>query len=342
MLKKAVLALAVACWAAFAVPTLRAEDLKEINFGIISTESTQNLKAQWQPLLDDMQTAMGVPVKAYFAPDYAGIIEAMRFKKVDVAWYGNKSAMEAVDRAGAEVFVQTTGRTAEGEIELGYYSLLVTHKDTPLNSVQDVLKCDQSLTFGNGDPNSTSGFLVPAYYVFGLNKVDAKACYKAVRSANHETNLLAVANKQVDFATNNTENLARFAKTHPEEAKKVKVIWQSPLIPKDPITYRADLDREWKSKIKAFFLAYGRLGPNAAKEQEVLKAIGQDSWLFYDSSNAQLYPIRQLELFKERLKVEGDAALSDADKQAKLAEIDRKLDVVRILSQNQGPIVATN
>ena len=57
-------------------------DPKAINFGIISTESTQNLKQAWMPLIKDMQTSLGMPVKPFFAPDYAGVIEAMRFGKV--------------------------------------------------------------------------------------------------------------------------------------------------------------------------------------------------------------------------------------------------------------------
>jgi phosphonate transport system substrate-binding protein len=334
--------LAAAAAALVLANTVHAEDLKQINFGIIATESSQHLKQQWEPFLKDMETALGVPVVAFFAPDYAGVIEGMRFKKVEVAWFGNKSAMEAVDRAGAEVFVQTTTRDENGEVELGYYSLLVTHKDSPLHKLQDVLKCDQSLDFGNGDPNSTSGFLVPGYYVFALNNVDPKKCYKTVRNANHETNLLAVANKQVDFATNNTENLGRFAKTNPDLVKNLKVIWQSPLIPKDPITYRADLDREWKARIKAFFLSYGRFGADAERQRQVLNGIGDKSWLYYDSSNAQLYPVRELQLFSSKTKIESDGKLDAATKKAKLDEIDRKLNVLKVLSENQGPIVATN
>ena len=45
-------------------------------------------------------------IKSFYAPDYAGVIEAMRFNKVQVAWYGNKAAMEAVDRSNGEVFAQ--------------------------------------------------------------------------------------------------------------------------------------------------------------------------------------------------------------------------------------------
>lgn len=72
---------------------------EEINFGIISTEATSNLKKIWDPFLADMEKGTGVKINAFFASDYAGVIEGMRFKKVQIAWFGNKSAMEAVDRA---------------------------------------------------------------------------------------------------------------------------------------------------------------------------------------------------------------------------------------------------
>jgi hypothetical protein len=131
--------------------TLTGAMAQDINFGIISTESSQNLKTDWQPLLDDMAKQTGFKVTAFFAPDYAGVIEAMRFNKVHVAWYGNKSAIEAVDRASGEVFAQMVN--ADGTE--GYYSHLIVHKDSPIKSLDDVLKNGKSYSFGNGDPNST-------------------------------------------------------------------------------------------------------------------------------------------------------------------------------------------
>ncbi|MGB0671876.1 MAG: phosphate/phosphite/phosphonate ABC transporter substrate-binding protein, partial [Rhodospirillales bacterium] len=131
-------------------------DPKELNFGIISTESTSNLKEQWLPLMEDLEKAVGLKVNAFFAPDYAGVIEAMRFGKVHLAWFGNKSAIEAVDRSGGEVFVQTS--KADGS--QGYYSHIITNVDNKnINKLEDIFKCDKSLNFGIGDPNSTSGFL---------------------------------------------------------------------------------------------------------------------------------------------------------------------------------------
>ncbi len=289
----------------------------EINFGIISTESSQNLKTIWEPFLADMEKQTGLKVNAFFATDYAGVIEGMRFGKVQVAWFGNKSAMEAVDRADGEVFAQTVD--AEGNP--GYWSLLLANVDSPLSSLEDVLKCDASLDFGIGDPNSTSGFLVPTTFIFAKNGVDPKKCFKTVRNANHETNLMAVANKQVDVATNNTENLRRLQTTNPEAAKKVKVIWQSPLIPSDPIVWRKDLDQATRDKIYMFFFSYGRLG--TPEQIEAARAVlGGLQWApFRPSSDAQLYPIRIMELTKKEFQVQSDEAMPAADKEAKLKEL---------------------
>lgn len=330
------IAASLAVAAVTAASAAQAEIPNPLTFGIISTESSQGLKQSFGDFLADMEKALGVKVNAFFAPDYAGVIEAMRFKKVDLAWFGNKSAMEAVDRANGEIFVQTVDVTGNP----GYWSLLITHKDnTKINTLQDVLKCDQSLSFGNGDPNSTSGFLVPSYYVFAQNNVDPKKCFKTVRSANHETNALAVANKQVDVATNNTESLyGRLLVTNKEAADNIKVIWKSPLIPADPIVWRADLDRDAKASIKAFFLGYGRMGPNAAKEREALAKVSSGWAPFQDSSNAQLYPIRQLELYKNRAKIEGDERMDAAEKKKKLAELDGKIELVKVLDGSQGAI----
>lgn len=289
----------------------------EVVFGIISTESSQNLKTIWNPFLEAMEEETGLKVNAFFATDYAGIIEGMRFGKVQIAWFGNKSAMEAVDRADAEVFAQTVD--AEGNP--GYWSLLLANVDSEINTLDDVLKCDSSLNFGIGDPNSTSGFLVPTTFIFAKNGVDPKGCFKTVRNANHETNLMAVANKQVDVATNNTENLRRLQITNPDAAKKVKIIWQSPLIPSDPIVWRSDLDAATKDKIYTFFFSYGRLGTPEEVEgaRDVLAGL---QWApFKPSSDAQLYPIRIMEVTKQEFQIQSDDKMSAEEKAAKLDEL---------------------
>lgn len=250
----------ICCVAALASVPAFAQETREISFGILSTESSQNLKNDWQPLLADMEKRTGLKVNAFFAPHYAGVIEAMRFNKMQVAWLGNKSGIEAVDRANAEVFAQVVN--ADGSI--GYDSMVSVHKDSPYKTIVEVLQNGKSLSFGMGDPNSTSGFLVPSYYIFAQNNLDPKTTFKNVRGANHEVNIMAVANKQGDAAVHSSDVLERI--------------------------------------------------------ENKLTLSG-----FRDSSNAQLMPTRQLELFKEKTRLEADAGMNAQDKTTKLDAINKKL-----------------
>lgn len=310
--RRAALALA----AALALPAAAQAQPKEINFGIISTESSANLKTAWQPFLDDMQKATGLKITAFFAPDYAGVIEGMRFNKVHVAWMGNKSGMEAVDRANAEVFA----KVVQADGSPGYWSLMIVHKDSPLKTLDDVIKARAGLTLGFGDPNSTSGSLVPGYYAFQQNKVDPLRDFKRTVRANHETNILAVAARQIDVATVASDGVDRMKTKMPEKAAELREVWRSPLIPSDPMVWRKDLDADAKKKLRDFVLGYGK----DAREKEIMRVL---TWSgFVASDNGQLLPMRQLELVRERTKVEGDANLSADDKAKKLRDIEHKLD----------------
>ncbi len=315
MLKRFSRVLAASALLAGSLAGMAHADQPVINFGIISTESSQNLKSIWEPFLKDMSQQTGYQVKAFFAPDYAGIIQGMRFDKVDIAWYGNKAAMEAVDRAHGEIFAQTVAASGAP----GYWSLLIANKDSKIDSLEDMLANAKSLTFGNGDPNSTSGYLVPGYYVFAKNNVDPVKAFKRTLNSSHEVNALAVANKQVDVATFNTEGMERLELTQPEKARQLKVIWKSPLIPGDPLVWRNNLSDEQKNKLRDFFFKYG-----ADAEQK--KVLADLQWSkFQPSDDDQLLPIRQLELFKQRTDVANNANLGAEEKAAKLKALDEEL-----------------
>jgi len=290
---------------------------KEISFGVISTDSASAQRDRWEPFFRDMEKQTGLTVKSFYAPDYAGVIEAMRFNKVQVAWFGNKAAMEAVDRASGEVFAQVV--FADGAV--GYTSYLITQKDSPYNNVDDVIKNGKSINFGIGDPNSTSGFLVPTYYIFAKRNIEARETFKTVRNASHGVNLQAILAKQLDVATNNSEEIDRLTATKPESAQDIKIIWKSPLIPSDPFVWRTDLDKDTKEKLKKFVFNYAKSNP---EEKAVLKNIYNYGG-FRPSTNAQLNPIRQLELFKDLRKVESDTTISDAEKDKKVAELNEAL-----------------
>lgn len=93
------------------------------------------------------------------------------------------------------------------------------------------------------------------------------------------------------------------------------------MIPLDPLVMSKNLPEATKAKIKTFFYNYAKTD---AKEKEVVMKISKLSG-FKASTNEQLKPIRQLDLFAQRNKVDGDTTLSASEKQTKLADIDQKL-----------------
>lgn len=290
---------------------------QEVNFGVISTESSSNLRPVWDPFLNDMQKKTGLQVRAFFASDYAGVIEGMRFNKVHLAWLGNKAAMEAVDRANGEVFAQSVDKDGAA----GYWSHIIVHRDSPFKTLEDILKCDKTLDFGIGDPNSTSGFLVPMTFVFGTRNIEPRQCFKTVRGANHEANALAVANKLVHAAANNNENIGRIKITAPAKADEIRVIWTSPLIASDPLVWRRDLDPAVKSKLTDFVFSYGT---KDEAEKKVLAGLGWSP--FKKSTNDQLLPIRQMEVSRLIMRTQGDASMPADKKAAELEKLQAQFD----------------
>lgn len=312
-------ALAVA--AGITATTVRAETQTEINFGIIATEASTNLKTIWEPYLEAMAKGTGLKIDGFYASDYAGVIEAMRFKKVQVARFGNKSAMEAVNRSNGELFALAV----DSDGAPGYWSHLIVHKDSPLLNLDDVLKCDKSLDFGIGDPNSTSGFLVPTSYIFAAKNIDPKTCFKIVRNASHEANGMAVAHKQVDVATINDKILRRLEVTAPEARKNIRVIWTSPLITNDPVVWRKDLAADIKKRLYTWHMSYGRIGTpeEIAAARKILAAMLRAP--FNPTDDNQLLPIRILEATKAIMKFQGDDKLSAEEKAAKIAPLQAEI-----------------
>lgn len=290
-----------------------------VNFSIMSTEGRQTQMDDWGPFLADMEKSIGVPVKPFFGTNYTSLIEAMRFKQTDVGWFTNQSGLEAVRRAGGEVFARTVKPNGPD----GYQAVIVVKKGSGI-TLDRLLKCDRTLNFGMGDAKSTSGTLAPMTYLFAPRGVDPNTCFKTVRSANHEANLLSVAQGLLDAATNNTASMDRMAMMGSEMSKKtlasLDVIWTSPTIPEDPMVRRKDLDPAIKAKIDAFIFSYGTgEGPEAERQRKVLERI--QTRPFKRADDSHLLPVREMEASGQLIQArsKGDA---EAEKAAQ-AELDR-------------------
>lgn len=288
----------------------------ELNFSILSAESRQSAQADWQPFLDDMAKATGLKVNAFYGTNYTGLIEAMRFKQTDLGWFTNQSGLEAVRRSGGEVFARSVNPSGVD----GYEAVILVKKGSGL-TLDKILKCDKTLNFGMGDAKSTSGTLAPMTYLFAPRGIDPNACFKTVKSANHEANLFAVGQGLLDASTNNTASMDRMAMLNTDIAKKtlgaVEIVWRSPRIPEDPLIWRKDLDPALKTKIADFMFSYG-VGdtPEAKRQRAILERI--QTLPFARADDSHLLPVREMEATRDLLeaKEKGDAAATAAAQKA--------------------------
>lgn len=281
----------------------KAGQAEAINFAILPAEGQSSSGPLWQPLLDDMSKAVGVPVKPYFASNYTVLVEAMRGNQIQSAWFPAKTAIEAIDRANGEV----VARIVDPEGNDSYSSTLIVKKGSGI-TLQDVLSCGKKYDFGIGDALSTSGTLAPLTFLFNPEGIVPEQCFKTVRSANHQANSFAVANGLVQVATSNTINTIFIGRQNPAIADQLVEIWRSPPIPEAGIVVRSDLDPAVKEKIRTFFLTYGRgEGAEADRQREILKALNYSG--FNPADETYLNPVREMvaDQALSEAKAKGDA-----------------------------------
>lgn len=293
-----------------------------LNFSILNTESAQNMESYWAPILADMEKQTGLKVKPFFSGSYSALIEAMRFKQTDLGWFSNASGLEAVRRSNGEVFARTFDPSGKD----GYRSVIIVPANSPIHTLDDLLKCDRTLNFGMGDKKSTSGTLAPMTYVFIPAGKKPETCFKTVLSASHQANLFAVANGRLDASTNNSTALSLNKERGEGQADRVRVIWQSDLLPEDPIVWRKDLDPVIKEKVRQFFLTYGQgTGPEAERQRANLHKLSIGGFLPADDSH--LLVVRKMEALEHlgQAREGGDPAKIAAAQKA-LDEIQAELD----------------
>ncbi len=260
----------------------------EITFSILSAEGQASSGPLWQPLLDDMSKAIGVEVKPYFGSNYTVLVEAMRGGHTQVAWFSAKPALEAVDRADAEVIA----RIVDPEGRDSYQSTLIVRTGSGI-TLDQVLACGRQYDFGIGDAQSTSGTLAPMTFLFNPRNIEPARCFKTVRSANHQANAFGVATGVLDVATSNTVNTVFLTRQNPQIAAQITEIWQSPPIPESGIVVREDLDPALKEKIRSFFLTYGQgEGAEAERQRQVLAGLNYSEFRAADDS--YLDPVREM------------------------------------------------
>jgi len=245
MNRRNVLMGAAAASSTLAFPAIAQQQV--LTVGLIPSEDSRAMIANSQKMMDMLSAALGMPVKPFVAADYNGVIEALRSKRLDVAYLGPFSYVLGATIANIEAFAVAETKKAGRTF---YHSQVVAHKDSGIKTVADL----KGKTFAFVDPSSTSGHLFPKAGLMKAGFNTDKDFGRVIFSGSHDSSAIAVQNKKVDAAAIADRILdAAIAKGLAKREDLVEV-WRSDPIPESPTVWRTDLPADLKQRVQAAFM----------------------------------------------------------------------------------------
>lgn len=226
-----------------------------LRMGLIPAEDSAEMMNKYKPLQQYLEKELNVKIEMSVATDYTGVVEAMRSKKLDFAWFGPLTYLLAEKEAGAEPLV-VENQAATGT---GYHSLIIARKDSGLKSIEDL----KGKTYAFVDPGSTSGYLIPSA-MYKKSNIDPKQYFKDLKFAGgHDAVAMAVKNKQVDAGSMDDVTFNKMVKGGILNKDDYTIIWTSDIIPGSPIACRSDLDPDLKNRLKQALISVGDKDPKS-------------------------------------------------------------------------------
>lgn len=229
--------------------------------GLIPAEDPKAMLEQYTPMKDWMEKDMGTCIQIFTATDYTGVIEAMRAKKVDFAWFGPFSYVLANERANADAFAvgmdqkgNTTYRsylvaTPEAAEKIGVSNPM--EGESGMRSLAEKLgNHKKQFTFAFTETASTSGYAVPRYYMMKAGIDPDKAFKKVGYVGTHDAAELVVKNKIIDIVADNDVTYPKLMEAGKISPETNVVIWKSDPLPGSPMAYRKDLPENIKEALK--------------------------------------------------------------------------------------------
>jgi len=222
-----------------AVQSKESESLpKKIAIGLNPGGRPEVLRTQALELAKEIQNHFGLPVEIHVSSDYSGLIDAMKKKKVDFAFFSSLTFVEAEEQAGAKVLLKKVWT------DPFYFSALVVRSDSKIKSIEQL----KGKRIAFVDANSTSGYLYPQV-MFKKKKMTNEQFSEVVYSGNHSHSVELLEQKKVDaiavFSDDEKGETGAWTKFSKDKKIKYKMLWVSEPIPTDPFCVQKDFYEEY-------------------------------------------------------------------------------------------------
>ncbi len=250
---QALMALAICVSTAYAAECERPTRLR---FSFVPQSDVQTDTVALQPLFEELQLAIGMPVDVVMPSSYGAVIEGLLAGTVDLARLGPAAYISAKKQdSGITAFATVARKTAEQSSgDPFYHSILIVRNDSPYKTIASLRGKKVALV----DPDSTSGALIPRHVFAQQIGVSLEKYFsQVVYSGAHDQSLLNVANSRVDAAFISSTNLAIQVESGKSKGEDFRTLWSSQAIPRNPFVLRNQLCSDLKKKIIAVFLGHG-------------------------------------------------------------------------------------
>jgi phosphonate transport system substrate-binding protein len=232
------------------------KDPARLRVALLPDENAASIIQNAQPLKRYLERTLKKDVEITVTTDYSSMIEAMRFGRIEVAYFGPFSYVLAKSKAPTiEPFAVGVERGSPT-----YQSVLIATAGGPVKTLADV----RGKPFGFGDQASTSSHLAPRAHLLKKYQLDGEKDYRPVHLGTHDAVARAVQAGQVPAGALSKPILDNLIARGTVDASKIVQLDLSAPIPNYPIVMQADLKPELKQAIRAAFLDM--------KDAEVLKA----------------------------------------------------------------------
>jgi len=214
-----------------------------LRVAILPDENASELIKQNKKLQLYLENRLDKKIELVVTTDYSSMIEAMRFGRLELAYFGALSYVMAKERSEIEAFA---AQMKKGSIM--YHGVIIVNKDSMISNIFDV----KGMTMAYGDPASTSSHLIPRAHLLTNAKLDIDD-YKAVYLGSHDAVALNVQNGNADAGGLSKKIFEHLVERGLISLDKVQVIAISNPFPNYPWTMQSSLDPELKDKIKQAF-----------------------------------------------------------------------------------------
>ena len=222
----------------------------------------------------------GIEITPIRVTDYNAAVEAVRANRAQIAWYGGKTYIQAVEIANVEAFA---AGVRKGDTDASYFAYFVVPTDSDLQTLADI----KGKRLALNSIGSTSGDLIPQVELMkaGLsikNKSDFKRVYYA---GSHDACMMAALNKHVDVCGMSSRNFDARIADGTISLEQIRIIHRSSPVPPPPLAYSKSLPLEIRNKIKLATLDahnYGKIGGYGGEMSHYIEVTDSDYDLLRD------------------------------------------------------------